>query len=318
MANPDTATGMPYIHAGVRTSANHFHRQVYSDPFKSLYPQIDAPTLQNLIFDPAATGGGGDDEAFARRIAERKSVIDNAKAEIDAIQKLLSAEDRARMEAHLQGIRDLETQLKFQEEAGSLSCINPMLEPIVNTDPDDEQYRVDGENMLELIVQGLACDRSRVATLQWAAAADNTLFSSKGVTIEHHALTHGGIGGAAKIEGRNKVAEWYADRFAFLIKKMKEVREGDNSLFDNTLIVWTSEHSNDGNKEHNRKNIPFITAGSAGGAIKTGEFFDFSSRRYGHDGLYATFAQAMGLSDVEKVGNLPDQVSDTVIPGILS
>ena len=317
MDNEATRTGMPFIHAGVRTSENQFHRQVYSAPGRSLYPQINAPTLQNRIFDASTTGGSATG-AFARRIAERRSVIDNAKAEIDAVMKVLSAVDKERMEAHLDGIRDLEQQLQFQEQAGSLSCANPILSSPAANAPDDDRYRVDGENMLALIVQGLACDRSRVATLQWATAADNTLFSTKGVSIEHHALTHGGIGAANKIEGRNKVAEWYAERFKFVIEKMKAIKEGDNTLLDNTLVVWTSEHSNDGNIEHNRKNIPFITAGSACGAIKTGEFFDFSNRRYGHDGLYTTFAQAMGLTDIEKVGNLPAQVSDTVIPGILA
>ena len=312
MANPATQTGLPYIFAGVKTPKNAYYHQVYSNPGVSLYPQVDAQTLHSTIFDASATGGAGGDAAFARRLAERRSVIDYAKAEIDAVKRIIAADDLAKMEAHLEAVRELERQLAFQESAGSLSCSVPALQP--ETGVYDERYRIDGENMINLIVQGMACDRSRVSTLMWSGAADNTVFTTKGVTLAHHAMTHNGIEADDKRLGRDLVSEWYAERFRYLLERMKAIPEGSGSMLDNTFIIWTSEHSND-TREHDRQNIPYITAGTCGGAINTGRFFDFTNDRRGHGDMYVTAAHAMGFTDVNSFG-IPD-ASVGPLPGVL-
>ncbi|WP_053980292.1 DUF1552 domain-containing protein [Marinagarivorans algicola] len=312
-ANPATKTGMEYIFAGVKTPQNAYYHQVYDKPGNSLYPQVDAKILHETIFNAASGGGGSSDEAFARRIAERRSVIDYAKGEITKVRKVLSNVDKMKLDAHLEAVRKIEEQLAFQEQAGSLSCSIPTLQQEAGV--YDERYRIDGENMMDLIVQGLACDRARVATLMWSGAADNTAFTTKGVTTPHHALTHGGIFSDAKVQARDKVSEWYAERFKYVIEKLKAIPEGDGTMLDNTFIVWTSEHSND-TREHDRTNIPYITAGSCGGAVKTGQFFDFTSNRKGHGDVYVTAAHAMGLTDVESFG-IPD-ASEGPLPGVLA
>ncbi len=246
-------------------------------------------------------------------MAERRSVIDHAKAEIDAIKTIIAAEDRHKLEAHLEAVRELERQLAFQESAGSLSCSIPELQDEVGV--YDERFRIDGENMMSLIVQGLACDRARVGTLMWSGAADNTVFTTKGLSIAHHALTHGGIGAEAKAQGRNLVTEWYAERFAYFLTKLKSVPEGDGSMLDNTFIIWTSEHSNENNVEHNRTNIPFVSAGRAGGSVNTGQFFDFSNDRRGHGDMYVTAAHALGFTDIDSFG-IPDACKGP-LPGVL-
>ncbi|WP_158224732.1 DUF1552 domain-containing protein [Agaribacterium haliotis] len=312
--NPETQTGLKYIFAGVKTPENAFYHQVYGTPGASIYPQVDAQTLHSDIFNAADTGGPGGDEAFARRLAERRSVIDHAKAEIDAIKTVIATEDLHKMEAHLDAVRELERQLAFQESAGSLSCSVPTLKDEVGV--YDERYRIDGENMMDLIVQGLSCDRSRVGTLMWSGAADNTVFTTKGLVIAHHALTHGAIGGADKVRGRNLVVEWYAERFAYLLEKMKSIPEGDGTMLDNTYVIWTSEHSNENNVEHNRTNIPYVSAGRAGGAINTGQFFDFSNDRRTHGDVYVTAAHAMGFTDIDHFG-IPDFCKGP-LPGVLA
>lgn len=315
MANPETETGLPFIFAGVRTVQNAYYHQVYDKPWQSVYPQVDAATLHSQVFDASAAGGQGvDDAAFNRRIAERRSVIDYAKVQIDAVQNILSTEDKKKMEAHLDGVRELERQLQFQAETGSLNCSFPQLGE--TSGPDDEEYRKIGENMINIIVQGLACDRARVATLMWGNAADNTIFTKKNISISHHALTHGGITGEYKTGARDRATEWYAERFLLLLQKMSEVEEGDGtSLLDNTLILWTSEHSNE-TREHDRKNIPFVSAGSCKGAINTGQYFDFTSNRRGHGDIYVTAAQAMGLTDITKFGM--KDFSQGPLPGVLT
>lgn len=319
MANPDTQTALGYIYAGVKTGIRGpFRHQVYDRPGNSVTPQINASALHSTIFDGTASSPGAGDQMLSRRLAERRSIIDYATAEINAVKRVLSAADKEKMEAHLEGVREIERQLDFeQSNTGTVACAPPTLK--TETGSSEARYRLDGENMMDMIVQAFACDRTRVATLMWANSANGMKYTSKGLTKGHHTYTHEDFFEPETVSARDKISEWYAERFDYLLRKMKAVDEGGKSLLDNTLIIWTSEHSND--KQHSRSNIPFITAGSAGGAIKTGQYYNFNPRNrnnggLGHGDMYVTAAHAMGFTDVNKFG-IP-QVSAGVLPGVLA
>ncbi len=56
-----------------------------------------------------------------------------------------------------------------------------------------------------------------------------------------------------------------------------------------------------GNTSHNMGRSPFIMAGKAGGALRTGRFLNFDGQE--HAKLLVAVAQLMGLSTVTMVGN---------------
>lgn len=317
MANPATETALPFIYAGVKTQPGSYYHQVYEAPEKSLFPQTSAQSLHAQIFDTNATQSTGD-AAFNQRFAERRSIIDYAKAEIDKVKQVLSSEDVKKMEAHLEGIVELERQLAFQENSGGGgACAIPELKT-TNSGELAEQFRIDGENMMDLIVQAFACDRTRVATLMWANTASTLRFA--GMNHDMHDATHEPFAmEASKMAARDAYSKWFADRFVYLIEKMKQIPEGDGngSMLDNTMIIWTSEHTtqpgrylNHPQPDHNRENIPFILAGGAGGALRQGQFIDyFDERTYkdanGNDRMtppLPQFTKAQGLAKINDTG----------------
>jgi len=68
------------------------------------------------------------------------------------------------------------------------------------------------------------------------------------------------------------ITKFNIDQFAYMVKKMASLREGDGTLLDNCIMMWGSGLE-DGNK-HTRENLPFIIAGKGGGSINTGRFID--------------------------------------------
>ena len=81
------------------------------------------------------------------------------------------------------------------------------------------------------------------------------------------------------------------------------------SLLDNTIILFTNEHSG-GNNEHVGQQLPVMTIGNAGGALKTGYYFDcrqrpYTGNQYNFDmgrpyaQLLIAVMQALGLSSSE-------------------
>ena len=90
------------------------------------------------------------------------------------------------------------------------------------------------------------------------------------------------------------IDNWYAKQVAYFLGKLDAVNEGTGTLLDNTLLVWGREL---GNTAHNMGRAPFIIAGKAGGALRTGRFLNYDKQE--HAKLLVSVAQADGHVDAD-------------------
>jgi hypothetical protein len=104
----------------------------------------------------------------------------------------------------------------------------------------------------------------------------NYVYRNLGLTVESHGLSHrignANMGGACLdgvMDMIHKIDVFYAQQFAFLVKQLDSITEGDKTLLDNTATVWMQEMS-DGNS-HNLNNLPILQAGSCAGYFKVGQ-----------------------------------------------
>ncbi len=241
----------------------------------------------------------------------QQSVVDALQAELSRILNRVGSADRQKIEAHISAVREIENRIAFDMQyGGGAACEIPTLKS--NSGSGDERHRINGENMMDIIAQAFACDQTRVATLQWANGASGIRFSSLGISEGHHDLTHDNFNqNAGK---RAQIAGWYAERFKYFIEKLKSIPEGDGTVLDNTVILWTSEHN--GIQQHGRTNVPFILAGQLGGAFNTGRFLDFSRNTLAHNDVSVSIAQGMGLTDVTSFGKA--SLVQGPIPGLMA
>jgi hypothetical protein len=200
------------------------------------------------------------------------------------------------VDAHLESVRDIERRLAPAAPPAA-SCAAPAmgqrLDPTVN-----ENMPAIGKLQMDLLATALACDHTRVATLQWTHAESIQSFPWLGVTGQHHVMSHAGDGDAAAQESLTKINVWYAEQLRYLLEKLAAVREGDRTLLDNTVVVWMNEVGKGNNHAH--RDLPFLLAGSCGGAFRTGRFVDFMANGasgFPHNNLLVSLAQAMGLQD---------------------
>ena len=77
-----------------------------------------------------------------------------------------------------------------------------------------------------------------------------------------------------KIRKVAAINEFNVAQFAYMVKKMHALKEGEGTLLDNCIMMWGSGLE-DGNK-HRRDNLPFIIAGKGGGSLNTGRFLSGS------------------------------------------
>jgi len=307
-ADPNSRTLRGVINAGV-DSGQFAGKHVFRGRGEHIYPINSPARLHQTLFEgfePDDNGEGTPDPRTERRLAERKSVIDYVRTQLKAAEGRVSLADRRKMEAHLEALRELEARLDFVPPPPIASCSVP---PVPNDQNNSEQGRIaNGHAMMTLITHAFSCDIARVATLQWG---NGDGFGSIGINTDHHELTHQDYD--ANSGNRAKIGKWFAQRFLFFIEALKAIPEGDGSVFDNTLLVWTSEHSDHG--QHSRSNIPYVLAGSMGGGIQTGRFLDFSSNKKAHNDVYVSVAHAMGFTDMATFGKA--SLSEGPLPGLL-
>ena len=167
------------------------------------------------------------------------------------------------MDEYFTSIRDIEQRIARN---AALAPIQPPANfPVPNGIPEnyEEHIRI----MCDLMALAFQIDATRVCTLVFANEGSNKAYPWIGVNEGHHELSHHG-NDAGKLSKIRSINLFHTKQFAYLLEKLKSVKEGNGTLLDHSMIVYGSGNS-DGNR-HNHDDLPVLLAGRAGGTIKTG------------------------------------------------
>ncbi len=216
------------------------------------------------LFDRLFTGfAASPDPAAARVRADRQSIIDSVSANLGLVQKRLGTADRERLDAHLTMTREFERRVFATPAATSGSCNVPG-RPKVNASAS----RTDGFDML---AHALACDRTRVATI---FVHDDQAVSQLGITGNYHNdWVHAMFTDPAAPEVIFKKKDWDVSRLVYFLDKLKSIPEGNGTVLDNTLVVWTDEFGSA--PDHRHKDTPFVLISGSNRFFRPGRFLHY-------------------------------------------
>jgi hypothetical protein len=275
--------------------ASIFDRMIYKAAAQSMPPENDPGKAFDRIFGMFSA----DDGALVRLRARRKSVLDGVSKDFARLSPKLAAEDRIKTTAYADALRDIEKRL----ETGGLlagACAKPARPAAMNIN-DNGNYPAVGKLQMDLLVMALACDLTRVASIQWSRSTGNRVHSWQGIRESHHDLSHEGNSNLDAVEKLTKINTWYAEQVAYLCAAMKQIPEGSGTMLDNTVIVWGNELGM-GNS-HSHRDMKWILAGSCGGYFKTGRYLNYPRGTARHNDLLVSLCHAMGLADQKTFGN---------------
>lgn len=250
------------------------------------------------LFDRLTAGQTGRTEAELASIRERRqSVIDFVRVELGELGARLGTHEKYKLDAHLDAVRAIE--MRLQRGGDQLrACGGTALDGNIDLGANDN-FPLILKLQTDLVVNALACDATRFITLLPSKAFSMTRHPWAGVSDEHHTISHD-----ITDEGNAKniaINRWYMEQFAYLLSELAKVPEGAGSLLDNTLVVCGAEQN------HGGLHIPnpgiVVTAGSLGGALRTGRFVDYHES-VNWTQLLVTICHAMGATGVQSVGNL--------------
>lgn len=225
------------------------------------------------------------------------SILDDVRDDLKKVASKLSARDKALLEQHMTLVRGLEQDLQNTDTSSKLVHPVPELDPSIELVNDNTPQI--SRMQIDLLVNSMANDMTRVATLQYMRSVGMAQMRWLGVEEGHHSLSHDPDDNKDSYAKLLKINTWFAGEFAYLAKRLSETPEpsGDGSMLDNTLLVWTNELGK-GNS-HTLDNIPYVALGGAPG-FKMGRALKFD--KVPHNRLWLSVAHAMGHTGLTTFG----------------
>lgn len=303
-------TPLPSLELGTRpvdlgVDSNVGYTRVYgghiswSGPTRPVAKEINPRLVYERLFraaqphDASATGD--------------KPLLDLVLGDAKRLREKLGDHDRQKIDEYLESVRALEQRLDRAASADRqnwkprAAVEHPGTLP--SAIPESHQEHV--QLMLDMIVLAFRADVTRVSTFMFGNSVSGTDFSFlEGVKGGHHHLSHH-QNEESNLRQYELIARWHVSQLVYLLTKLRDIREGERSLLESTMVLFGSD-LHDGNS-HNPHNLPIVLAGQAGGRIQTGQ-----SREYDKDtplsNLYVSMLTAMGVPTerfADSTGPLP-------------
>ena len=280
-------TPLPSLELGIEPPAtgvdtNVGYTQLYgahvswSTPVTPLAKEINP----KLAFDRLFRSNTADRRAEAAR---DKSVIDLVLDDAKRLQRKLGQSDQQKLSEYLDSVRAVEKRIEFDAKRQSNDLLDdPLARKAIEalgqridiySDPARVSERRGNHTehvrlMLDLMVMAFWTDSTRVSTFMFGNAVSGRNFSFlDGVKGGHHQTSHH-ENDKDKLEQYRLINAWHMAQLAYMLDKMKGIKEGEGNLLDNSMVLFGAG-MRDGNA-HNPRNLPIILAGRGGGTLATG------------------------------------------------
>ena len=189
----------------------------------------------------------------------RFSVLDAVLDQANALHDRLGTIDRIRLDQHLSSIRTLERRL---ESFGVFCEVEGDYPDAIPDEGGVEQIERQNELMSELLALALACDLTRVFSVQYSTAGSNVVVRQVGMTDGNHYLSHVEPGEQPII---HDAVVFHISRLADTLQQLAETPEGAGNLLEHSSILCTSELT-DG-QDHTNDDFPIVLAGLGSGRL---------------------------------------------------
>lgn len=303
---------MPQTHKENQEGLNegYYSHCSFSSPTQAVPAEINPRSVLNRLFGKTDRPGHiRQTDPLDRQMLDL--VIGGAKD----LRKKLPQDDQHKLDEYLDSVRAVERRIAAieyrqkeaaLEKAGVSSAKRNASDspPIEVKIPEGDKRSEYMQVMCDLNVLAFQTDTTRVSTYI-GSTPNGVSYPELGFRNEHHSQTHHN-NEPDKVSKVAAITAFNIAQFAYMVKKMAALREGNGSLLDNCIMMWGSGLE-DGNK-HERKNLPFIIAGKGGGSINTGRFLPDTKGNQGD--LLTTLLTCAGIPLDRPVGIATKQIKE--------
>jgi hypothetical protein len=293
----------------------------YVAPGVTVAPNDDPAAAFAQVFAGAGTSGGGG--TVDPRKDRKLSVLDRAKQDLTTLRSKLGDTEKSKLELHLEAVREIEQRVSGIGGGGTATCEEPSIDATGLAGSalyTPENFPRILRAQMDLMVQAMACGRTRVGVIQASQHTSELIMSrfagtpmhDPGFDMRSHQASH--YGASHDLAHREYLAfvqqcTWWIEQLAYLLGALAARPEDEGTMLDYSLVLCCTEVC-DGNT-HGHDDMPFILAGGGGGRVRTGRVLNVGYRRHGD--LLASIAHAMG----DPIAGFGD-ASGGPIPGLLA
>lgn len=245
--------------------------------------------------------GQGDTPAEREVLArENRSLLDMVNREASGLRKTLGARDQNALDAYLDSVREIERRI---QKLSANKSSQPDLPPTPAGIPDrfDEHIRL----MFDIIHLAWQANLTRVTSFMMAAEVSNQPYSFIGVSDAFHPLSHH-QNNAQKLDRLAKVQAYNTQLFAEFVKKLSTTRDGENTMLENSLILFGSNMSD--SNLHNHYPLPTSLVGGGAGKLKGNQHIKYAAKTPLAN-LHLTLMDKVGIN-IEKVGDSKERFKE--------
>ena len=286
----------------------YYNHCSYRSPTQPVPAEIDPRNVLNRLF-----GKQGKQGKVSPANPLDRQMLDRVLGGAKNLRKTLASTDREKLDEYLDSVRSVERRIaaietRQQEAALEKAGVRPSKRhatdsaPIEVKIPEGDKRSDYMKVMCDLTVLAFQTDTTRVSTYV-GSRPNGASYPELGFTNQHHSQTHYGKD-QEKIRKVAAINKFNVDQYAYMVKKMHSLKEGEGTLLDNCIMMWGSGLE-DGNK-HRRENLPFILAGKGGGSLKTGRFLTGVKGNQGD--LLTTLLSCVGVPLDRPIGIATKQI----------
>ncbi len=264
------------------------YRRSRGGELEAIEPVASPQLAYSTLFGNFVPPDPAEAQAFARRLARHRSVVELVRGNAESLRDRLGSSDRERFDRHLEEVRALEQRLDSLPPDALASCTKP---PDPGDDPPIQGSAIEyqgqggdgvgysnetlrGELLCDFVRMAFACDLSRVAAIRLTSSQTHM---QVGPMLGHEGDIHSAIGHSARPEAYADCVGWHVKHFARLIALLRDTKEYDNSsLLDHTAVILLFEGGSGFDPEggasdsaHSSENMIALVGGHAGG-LNTG------------------------------------------------
>ena len=241
---------------------------VYSSTmvWKSATQPLPKEVNPKIVFERLFGGGSVAERAKAQ--AQRKRVIDVVREDTKDLSGKLGRQDQQKLDEYVSSVRDIEERMERASRLPDVKAPDGVQPPSGIPKSMEEHIRL----MADLMALAFQADVTRVCTFVVANEGSNKPYPFIGVPEGHHDLSHHGSD-KAKMAKIAQINQFHVKQLAYLLGRLRAVKEGDGTLLDHAMVAYGSGNS-DGNR-HNHDDLPILVAGKGGGSVRTGRHVRF-------------------------------------------
>jgi len=201
-------------------------------------------------------GQGDTKEERVSILKTTDSLLDYVRESTASLNRKLDVADRARVNDYLDSVREIELRVqKLEENAASVDLPGAPLGP-----PEDFGELLGVQ--FEMLALAWQTNRTRVATMKMVEEASMRTYPNLGVHEAFHPTSHWG-GFPERVANLRLIQNYHTAIFAKFVQRLKDMREGDGSVLDHSIILFGSNMAN--SDAHNNDPLPQALIGRGGG-----------------------------------------------------